>query len=493
MDQVRQYSLRLHLLSLISIPIILAGCLVGAFALWSAYHEISEVYDAQLSHAAKVLLQLTEHEVREHESYEIELGAERPGISHRYEKNISFRIWKGDHLVTESQNAVEFADVNAPLGFSDQKIGDVRWRFFVFVDDHAGITVEVAERYKIRAELILQILFSFFAPALVFIPLLLLLVWWGTTRSLQPLLAVSEAVDKRDAGDLRPIDAARIPKEIMPLMRALNRLLQRLEVSLQCEREFTDNAAHELRTPLAVMKMQTQVLLKKAGDVPACREGLDNLEAAIDRASHLVTQLLSFARMQSSDLEFRDLDFSQLVENIVGEYSAIAAEKKQQYDINIASGVRVHGNEDALAIMVRNLVDNAVKFTPGEGRINICLKEDGALLVADSGPGIPDNEKKKVLERFTRGSKTQEMGSGLGLAMVKWTCDLHKAELSLSDNEPHGLVVTVTAEDNKESLRVMLFSEEAYKTSEIEGEILDRVRQPKGSEPKGSPISRSFK
>ena len=96
--------------------------------------------------------------------------------------------------------------------------------------------------------------------------------------------------------------------------------------------------------------------------------------------------------------------------------------------------------------MVRNLVDNAVKFTPGEGRINICLKEDGALLVADSGPGIPDNEKKKALERFTRGSKTQEMGSGLGLAMVKWTCDLHKAELSLSDNEPHGLVVTVKME-----------------------------------------------
>ncbi len=211
--------------------------------------------------------------------------------------------------------------MNAPLGFSDQKIGDVRWRFFVFVDDPAGITVEVAERYKIRAELILQILFSFFAPALVFIPLLLLLVWWGTTRSLQPLLAVSEAVDKRDAGDLRPIDAARIPKEIMPLMRALNRLLQRLEVSLEREREFTDNAAHELRTPLAVMKMQTQVLLKKAGDVPACREGLDNLEAAIDRASHPVTQLLSFARMQSSELEFRDLDFSQLVENIVGVHS----------------------------------------------------------------------------------------------------------------------------------------------------------------------------
>jgi signal transduction histidine kinase len=222
--------------------------------------------------------------------------------------------------------------------------------------------------------------------------------------------------------------------------------------------------------------------------VPACREGLDNLEAAIDRASHLVTQLLSFARMQSSDLEFRDLDFSQLVENIVGEYSAIAAEKKQQYDINIASGVRVHGNEDALAIMVRNLVDNAVKFTPGEGRINICLKEDGALLVADSGPGIPDNEKKKVLERFTRGSKTQEMGSGLGLAMVKWTCDLHKAELSLSDNEPHGLVVTVKMElprMTKRACASCLSARKPTRPPRSKGKSLTECVNPKGPNPRG--------
>ena len=131
-ENVKQYSLRLHLLSLIGIPIILAGCIVGSFAMWSAYHEISEVYDAQLVHAAKVLLQLTEHEVREHSSYEIQLGAERPDISHRYEKNIAFRIWKGDHLITESVNAEHFGSLRAPPGFSDQEKNGDLWRFFVF-------------------------------------------------------------------------------------------------------------------------------------------------------------------------------------------------------------------------------------------------------------------------------------------------------------------------------------------------------------------------
>ncbi len=442
MDDVKQYSLRLHLLSLISIPIILAGCVIGGFAMYSAYHEISEVYDAQLSHAAKVLLQLTEHEVKEHESYEIELGAERPDISHRYEKNISFRIWKGNHLVTESVSAEDFENINAPPGFSDQKISDKQWRFFVFVDDKTDITVEVAERYEIRTELIIQILGSFFVPALVFVPLLFLLVWLGTTRSLKPLLDVSIAVDKRDASDLAPINACRIPKEVMPLIRALNRLLTRLDTGLRREREFTDNAAHELRTPLAAMKTQTQVLLKKAGDVPECKDGLDNLHASIDRAAYMVDQLLSFSRMQSRDLEFEKINFSALIQDVLKELSPLAIAKRQECEANIAPDIYVTGNKEALSIMVRNVVDNAIKYTPEQGHINVILKNDGTLSVSDNGAGVSDNDKEKVLERFSRGD-TKSQGSGLGLAMVKWACDLHGADLSLSNNEPKGLIISI--------------------------------------------------
>ena len=443
MNGVKTYSLRRHLLSLIIIPVLVAGCIVGSVAMYFAYHEISEVYDAQLSHAAKVLLQLTEHEVVEHESYEIELGAERDDISHRYEKNITFRIWKGTHLVTESHKAEEFENVQAPPGFSDQHIAGETWRFFVFMDEHNDITVEVAERYHIREELIAQILGSFFLPVVLFIPLLFLLVWFGTSRSLKPLLGISEAVNERDTNELKPIEVDRIPEEVMPLIKALNGLLDRLETGVKRERAFTDNAAHELRTPLAAMKTQTQVLLKKAKDIPDCKDGLDNLHASIIRASHMVDQLLAFARMQSEDIEFFDLDFSASLSSVIRELTPLAVAKNQILEADITENIMLQGNEDALGIMVRNVVENAIKFTPEQGKITIALSQDGTLTIADNGEGIPDSEKEAVLERFKRGKKATENGSGLGLAMVEWAARKHSAVLTLDDNKPQGLLVTI--------------------------------------------------
>ena len=411
--------------------------------MYSAFKEIDEVYDAQLSYAAKVLLQLTEHEVYEHKSFRIELGAERPSLSHRYEKNISFRIWRGNHLVTASQSAANFSNTVAPPGFSDQLVGDELWRFFVFVDGLTGITIEVAERYEIRTELIFQIIGSFFAPIFIFLPLLLLLVWLGTTSSLKPLLGVSKVVDLRDANDLTPIGGAHIPIEVMPLIRAINRLLLRLDVSLRREREFTDNAAHELRTPLAAMKTQTQVLLKKDGSIADCHDSLDNLHASIDRAAHLVDQLLSFARLQSPDLDFEPVGMSALCSSIMEDLSPIAIARHQECEADIAENIKVRGNKYALNIIVRNLIDNAIKYTPEGGAIKVELNEQAVLTVTDSGPGIPNEEKAHVTERFRRGNKTGAEGSGLGLAMVKWACDMHGAFLEFSDNTPHGLIVTV--------------------------------------------------
>lgn len=442
MESVKEYSLRLELLKLISIPILLAGILVGSVAMWSAYHEISEVYDAQLSHAAKVLLQLTEHEVKEHESYEIELGAERPDFSHRYEKNISFRIWKGDHLVTESISASHFKNNKAKPGFSDQNIDGKLWRFFMFNDLKTGVSVEVAEKYEIRTELIIQILEGLFAPALIFIPLLLLLIWFGTTRGFKPLLNVSEAVDSKDVNDLTFIDAPRVPKEISPLIRAINRLLERLDKSLKREREFTDNAAHELQTPLAAMKTQTQVLIKKMKDASECKEDLDNLNASIDRSSRMVTQLLNFSRLQRRDLELNDTNLSSLIGVIVEELKPISINKHQQFNANISDNIVINGNVEALSIMIKNLIDNAIKYTPENGKIDVSLTENGVFSLVDTGPGIPDKDKEKVLERFKRGSTNVE-GTGLGLAMVKWASSLHGAELNMNDNVPNGLSVSV--------------------------------------------------
>ena len=442
-----KYTIKKRLLLLISMPILMLSVGIGAIALSSVYEEIAEVYDAQLVHSAKVLLQLVEKEVQDQEYREIELGAERPELFHQYEKNITFRIWKHSHLITQSHQAESFGKFQVPPGFSNQDFDSEKWRFFVFADDRTGITIEVAEKEGVRTELIYKILAALFIPLSLFIPLFLLIIWFGVSRSLRPVILLSQSVDKRDINDLSIIEESDAPEEIHPLIRALNRLLARIQESFDRERQFTDNAAHELRTPLAAMKTQAQVLLKKAADMPECQEGLNNLHSSINRATHLVDQLLSFARLQSHKIEKTDVDLSAVVNEVLQDLSVLALNDNKKLEANIDDHELVRGNKEALSILVRNLVDNALKYTPAGGRINVLVfHDDGNAVfeVSDTGKGISDNEKEKVFNRFYRSNKSEGHGSGLGLSIAKWICDIHGAQITLKDNHPKGLIVQVT-------------------------------------------------
>lgn len=441
----QSYSIRARLVTLISLPLILAALIIGAVSLASTYEEIEEVYDAQLAHSAKVLLQLTE---KEDDLHKFQLGAERAELAHRYENKLTFRIWKGGRPVIQSHQAEAFGDFRAPPGFSDQTIAEERWRFFVFIDEKNGFNVEIGERYEVRIELIYKILLGLFIPLSLFIPLLLFIVWYGVTRCLKPVVSLSQTVDRRDADDFTAIEAEGVPQEIHPLIKAINRLLSRIQDSFERERQFTDNAAHELRTPLAAMKTQTQVLLKKADAMPDCREGLDNLQASIDRAAHMVDQLLSFSRLQADRIEFERLDLSGLTSEILQEISPLAVKKLVDLEAEIEPEAYVRGNRNALALMIRNLLDNAIKFTPAQGRIEVSVRtrlDKITLSIKDTGPGIPEADREKVFERFYRIQKNTH-GSGLGLSMAKWVCDIHGANVSLESNSPCGLVAVVTME-----------------------------------------------
>lgn len=440
-------SIRIRLIAIISVPLIIVALLIGAFSLLSTYEEIDEVYDAQLAHSAKVLLQLTEHEVDQNKLGQIQLGEERPELAHRYENKLTFRIWKNNKLITQSHQAEIFGDFRAPPGFSNQIIAEEKWRFFVFLDEKSGFNVEVGERYEVRTELIYKILAGLFIPLSLFIPLLLMIVWLAVAKGFKPLIRISQSVDSRDANDFTAILIDGAPTEIHPLINAINRLLSRIQNSFERERQFTDNAAHELRTPLAAMKTQTQVLLKKAADMPDCQEGLNNLHASIDRASHMVDQLLSFARLQSENIEFENIDLSIIVEEALKDISPLSVRKNLELEARLEPRLYINGNRNALSIMIRNLVDNAIKFTSEGGNINISTERSGTdvvLRVSDTGQGIPQNEKYKVFERFYRVKKSGSPGSGLGLSMVKWVCDIHQAEIKLEDNTPTGLIAIVT-------------------------------------------------
>ncbi len=436
---MKSYSLRGRLLAWISIPIIIATLLALASSYYFARHEIEEVYDAQLVHSAKVLLQLTEHEIMEDEGFH--LGIENPDLQHRYERKLGFRIWVDGVMITQSPNTGGFGDFEAVPGFSNHMIDTHEWRFFVFLDPANKIKIEVSERYDIRYELIIQLMLSLIIPALLFLPAILLIIWIGVRKVLKPVIKISADVDIRGSDDLSPIQNGMMPREIAPLVTALNRLFKRLEESFRREREFTDHAAHELRTPLAAMKTQTQVLMKKAKSVPECEGGLQNLQSSIDRATHLVGQLLSLARLQHENLPQEKTDLSDLLENCLKDIGPRARQRDIALTMDIAEKCFVQAHAGSVSILLGNLLDNAVKYTPAGGTVRVSLTRDGVLEITDSGPGLSDEDKGRVFERFVRADKSGQTGSGLGLSIAQWVASAHGVTIELLDNDSGGLRV----------------------------------------------------
>lgn len=438
-------SLKVQIIKTVSLQALIAGLVVALFAFAATWHEIEEVYDAQLSHLAKVLEQVTQSEIAATGSVSIHFPQHDLGYQHKYENKVAFRIWYKGKLVAQSLRAQSFKGLTAPIGFSDQEIKGRPWRFYVYEDEEAGFKVETAQRFAIRYELIGQLVLSLLVPFLLFIPVLLGIIWLGVKKSLSPVERISRSVDERHSDDFAPIDATGLPQEVLPILQAMNRLFLRIADTFRREREFTDNAAHELRTPLAALKTQTQVLLKRmAQDKPIAASQLEDLHLIIDRATHLVDQLLFFSRLQAEVPELSDVAWSDLVTQIAHESVLSASNRHQRFDIDIAQGVRVSGNGPALDIMVRNVIDNAIKYTPEHGQISVVLAGDGKLSVADSGPGLTAAQRDMAFDRFVRFDATGQKGSGLGLSICRWIAQAHGWEIGLRQNSSHGLIVDIT-------------------------------------------------
>ena len=442
----KPYSLRLQLLAMIGLPVIIAGIIIGGFALSVTYAQIDAVFDSQLAQNAEILMQLTKHEILEHDPEGIDLQIEQPDFPHAYDKALFFRIWKGGHLVTQAYDTKMFGDKQVPEGFSTRSVKGASWRFFSFSDKKDKVTVEVSENNDARTDLIFQLLRSFFIPALIFVPAIFTFVWIGTTRALRPMTLLALEINQRGAQDLTPLKKEKIPQEVIPFIKALNQLFRRVDDGLRREREFTDNAAHELRTPLAAMKTQAQVMAREAGQSPERRESLHNLLYSIDRATRMVEQLLTFARLENMSEPMEAVNFSALIEEVLGDiYSQVQA-KKQELIVEIEADLKLQGYPEALKVLVRNIVDNAIKYAPEGGRIVIAAMRQGAgsmFSVADNGEGIPEDQQAKVFDRFYRVNKSKGMGSGLGLSIARWIAGMHGATIELENARPHGLVVKI--------------------------------------------------
>ncbi len=434
--RIKPPSLRRALFRQVALPLLACSLLVWLLGLNFIYHEVDEVYDATLVQFAKEVDQLTAGGTL--------VRAQNPedSVQHKYERKISYRIVRGGRTVAQSAGMQGMTIEPDRAGFYNLEAGGEKWRVFGYGGKAKGAEVIVAEKYDVRYEMILQLLGSLVVPALLFLFAVLGVVWWGVARSLRKLVALSAQVDARAVDDMSPVEDPTIPREVQPLLAALNRLFRRVSESVRREREFSDNAAHELRTPLAAIKTQAQVLEKSEKLSKEGRDGFSNLLAAIDRAANMVDSLLVFTRLQAGTGDFCQLDFSALVQQEIGDITRFSAWNSRKIDLDIQPGIVIEGSAQGLAILVRNVVLNALKFTPREGRIEVSLKTDSGetqLTVADTGPGIPEDIKDKVFDRFFKGKKSNASGSGLGLAMVKWVADLHGAKIFLDDNIPSGL------------------------------------------------------
>lgn len=443
MTRIRLRSLRAKLMVWITLPVLVAGLIIAVMAFTFSRDEIEEVYDAQMVFSAKELLTLVGHEVVELKDNDLGFGLRYPEVTHRYEGKIGYRIWYRERRTLKSPNTAAFAGFEAPPGFSTQNVNGEAWRFFVLVDAERGLRIEVSQEIAIRRELIGQLISSLVIPGLLLVPTVVLVVWIAVQRSLSVLVDLSRSVDRRHATDLIPVPDTDAPTEVIPLVRALNRLFGRLEESFRREREFTDDAAHELRTPLAAMRTQTQVLMMKAHRVPELAGGFENLNASVLRATHLVEQLLSLARLQHETPELRDVDIAAVTRAAIEALGVAAGRKNLKLAARIPDQVGITGHADTLGIMIRNLLDNAIKYSPAGATITVTL-EPGRLVIADNGPGLAAEERTRVFERFVRADRTGEPGSGLGLSIVRRIADIHDAQVSLGQNSPQGLTATVT-------------------------------------------------
>ncbi len=345
---------------------------------------------------------------------------------------------------------------HAQLGYNTVATSNGEWRIFSTLA--GGQVVQVAQPLSVRRELAASMALRTIVPLLALVPFLAVLVWFGIARGLRPLERVATAVGERSPRALEPLPEAGLPSEVRPLVHALNGLLGRLDRALGSQRAFIADAAHELRTPLTAVHLQVQ-LAERAQTESERARALAELRAGLDRATHLVEQLLALAREEPglSERPFAPVNLTELAHHVIAEYAAIAAARRVDLGMadkgGAAADAVVIGDAAGLRVLLANLVDNAVRYVPDEGRVDVAVRRiegEVTLEVRDNGPGIPAAERVRVFDRFYRvplPGAAGLPGSGLGLAIAKRIAERHDAQIALASGIPgpsgEGLCVSV--------------------------------------------------
>jgi len=344
------------------------------------------------------------------------------------------QVWTADGLQVFQSAARSALPERAVLGFSDVRVRGTTYR--VFSMQSRSQVIQVAQDMAVRREMASSLALHTVEPIALMAPLLMIVVWWVVSASLAPVSRVRRQVSERQADDLSEVSEAGLPDEVRPLVHELNLLLRRVQQAFHAQKSFVADAAHELRSPLAALKLQAQGL-QRATDEATRDLAASRLMAGIDRATRLVGQLLVLANQQANtakDLKREPVDLAEIARLEVADSAASAHARGIDLGVEHADEAQILGQPEALRILVRNLLDNAIKYTPPGGRVDLEVRHGPGKLelsVDDSGAGIAPEDRERALDRFYRVSGTQTTGSGLGLAIVKSVAELHGAVLAL--------------------------------------------------------------
>lgn len=428
-------SIRRRLLIWLLLAVLLTSLIAAAGIYGKARDEANALFDYQLK---QIALSLSDQEFSQAEL----LGT----LEQEEDYDFVIQVWGKDGVRRYYSHAHAVLPEGERQGYQDVNTQDEDWR--IFTSYQRDYRVQVAQPMSVRRKLAANLALRTVAPFVLLLPVLGGLIWFVVGRGLRPLEAIVDAVKARNPDSLNPIELSLVPRELAPLVASLNDLLRRLQQAIATQREFVADAAHELRTPLTAVQLQTQ-LAERAKTEAERADALTNLKGGLKRCVHLVQQLLTLAR-QESDGENRPMDavdLHALAQLAVADHALQAEQRGIDLGVFRGEPVTVSADQEALRVLLGNLIDNAVRHTPAGGHIDVSAWTNGSeaiLEVSDTGPGIPAEELERVFDRFYRREHAGSTGSGLGLAIVRNIANRHGARIETEGkNSQGGLTIRI--------------------------------------------------
>lgn len=446
---MKTFSLRLKLTLMLLLLALMTWGVASLLAWHQTYKTINELFDTQQMVFAKRLSVLPSDLDFNDVSLAKTKKILRKNRGNQDDDALAFAIFtpQGEMVLNDGDNGRKIPFNFSREGFTEGKIkgSDDEWRFVWLRSSEGQYIIVVGQEWEYRQDMAMEIMIAQFLPWLIALPIMLILFLWLLTRALRPLHQVTTQLYQRRPDELSSVHVERLPSEVKPMLDALNSLFTRIQAMFARERQFTSDAAHELRSPLAALKVQAEVV-QIAGHDPTIREhAVANLSEGIDRATRLVDQLLTLSRLESlSQLDdVEQLSWLALIESALQDISLEAKAAQTTMDVVVVNEPPLlTGQRLLLAILLRNLLHNAIRYGKAGGKVDIVLNKDH-LTIHDDGQGVTQDVLKRLGERFYRPPGQEKTGSGLGLSIAKQIAELHHFRLTFANGENGGFCVKI--------------------------------------------------